>query len=192
MESRPKHYVVIDLEATCCNDQSFPRDHMEIIEIGAVLVDGETLSPVAEHQSFVRPFRHPRLTPFCMQLTTITQAQVDAAPRFAQAISALRTFLDGKGALFCSWGDYDRNQFTRDARPHNVKLPFSALHLNLKRRFAERQGEPRELGTYQALRKVGLSPSGTHHRAIDDAWNIARLLPWIVGDAGAGASRHAR
>jgi 3'-5' exoribonuclease 1 len=183
MESRPRHYVVIDLEATCCNDNSFPREHMEIIEIGAVLVDGERLTPVAEHQSFVRPFRRARLTPFCMELTTITQEQVDAAPRFPQAIAALRAFLEGKGAVFCSWGDYDRTQLQRDARLHNVQLPLSAVHINLKRRFAERRGEPRELGTYQALRKVGLPPTGTHHRAIDDARNIARLLPWTVGNA---------
>jgi inhibitor of KinA sporulation pathway (predicted exonuclease) len=39
-----------------------------------------------------------------------------------------------------------------------------------------------------ALRRVGLPLRGTHHRGIDDARNIARLLPWIVGPAGARAA----
>ena len=32
-----------------------------------------------------------------------------------------------------------------------------------------------------ALRRVGLTLQGTHHRGIDDARNIARLLPWSLG-----------
>ncbi|MEN9576703.1 MAG: hypothetical protein RL514_4558 [Verrucomicrobiota bacterium] len=54
---------------------------MEIIEIGAVAVRAEDGVPLAEFQSFVRPVRHPRLTPFCTQLTSIQQTDVDGAPR---------------------------------------------------------------------------------------------------------------
>jgi inhibitor of KinA sporulation pathway (predicted exonuclease) len=34
----------------------------------------------------------------------------------------------------------------------------------------------------QALELVGMEIIGTHHRGIDDGRNIARLLPYIVGD----------
>ncbi|GIS61919.1 MAG: hypothetical protein CM1200mP2_41440 [Planctomycetaceae bacterium] len=34
-----------------------------------------------------------------------------------------------------------------------------------------------------ALKEVGLELRGTHHRGIDDARNIARLLPFIVGES---------
>src|SRR5204863_480349 len=73
-------YLVVDLEATCDDHHALPREDSEIIEIGAVLVDGATLEPQGEFQSFVRPVVHPRLTPFCTQLTTITQADVVRAP----------------------------------------------------------------------------------------------------------------
>jgi inhibitor of KinA sporulation pathway (predicted exonuclease) len=181
--SSPAHYVVIDLEATCCDDYAFPREESEIIEIGAVLVDAESLKPVAELQTFVKPVRHTLLTPFCTRLTTITQAHVDRAPRFPQANFALGNFLRGKDALFCSWGGYDRNQLRRDAQYHRVKLPLplSERHLNLKEAFSKRLGESRQYGTGQALRRAGLSFSGTQHRAIDDARNIARLLPFVMG-----------
>jgi inhibitor of KinA sporulation pathway (predicted exonuclease) len=187
----PAHYLVVDLEATCCDDGSIPREEMEIIEIGAVLVEAATLQPVREMQAFVRPIRHPRLTEFCTRLTTITQAEVDAAPRFPSAMARLRDFLRGTDALFCSWGAYDRNQLQRDARRHGVPLPLGRDHLNLKAAFSRRLGEPREYGTGQALRRVGLSFQGTHHRAIDDARNIARLLPYALGVAAPKDARPA-
>ncbi|WP_437991697.1 exonuclease domain-containing protein [Sorangium sp. So ce145] len=175
------HYLVIDLEATCSDDPAFPRDEMEIIEVGAVLVDAATLRPAAELQCFVRPIRHPRLSAFCMRLTSIRQADVDAAPRFPAAAARLRELVRGRQALFCSWGGYDKRQLERDARRHGVALPFGGDHLNLKRAFARRLGAERELGVGQALRRVGLSFQGTQHRAIDDARNIARLLPHALG-----------
>ena len=41
----------------------------------------------------------------------------------------------------------------------------------------------------QALKLAGLELDGTHHRGIDDARNIARLLPFIVGDQKASQRR---
>lgn len=182
-------YLVIDLEATCDDGGRMPSRQMETIEVGAVLVDAATLTPAGEFQSFVRPVRHPALTPFCTRLTTITQAQVDRAPRFPEALAALRRFLAGRDALFCSWGRYDKSQLEQDARHHGVALPFGGRHLNLKERFSQRLGESRRYGMAGALARVGLALEGTHHRGIDDARNIARLLPWIVGAAHARTSR---
>lgn len=81
-----KHYLVIDLEATCADDGSIPDNEREIIEIGAVLVETAGLTTVEEYQSFVRPVQHPVLSPFCTELTTITQAEVDAAPLFPEVL----------------------------------------------------------------------------------------------------------
>lgn len=93
------YYLVIDLEATCCDRQSFPQGEMEIIEVGAVMTD--------------------------------------------------------------------------------ARYPFED-HLNLKRRFTERMGLRKPEGMRGALRRVGLPLEGTHHRGIDDARNLAGLLPYIV------------
>ncbi|MDI1442900.1 3'-5' exonuclease [Polyangium sp. 6x1] len=183
----PSHYLVVDLEATCSEDGSIPREETEIIEIGAVLVEAATLKTVREMQTFVRPIRHPRLTPFCTKLTTITQADVDAAPRFPAAMGKLRDFLGRDAALFCSWGNYDRNQLERDARRHGIRLPLGKDHWNLKAAFARRHNEGREIGVGQALRRLGLSFQGTHHRGIDDARNIARILPHVLDRAREGA-----
>jgi len=170
-------YVVIDLEATC-DRRGFPRDSMEIIEIGAVLVDGASLAPVSEFQTFVRSVVRPRLTAFCTELTSIQQADVDAVPRFPEALAALTAWMP-QPHVFASWGAYDRNQFAQDARRHTVALPFGE-HLNVKAAFARATGN-RPMGMKRALRVAGLPLDGTHHRGIDDARNIAKLLPFALG-----------
>jgi inhibitor of KinA sporulation pathway (predicted exonuclease) len=177
---QPDYYLVIDLEATCDNKNTVPKSQMEIIEIGAVLADADTLEPIDELQTFVRPVRHPKLTPFCTELTSITQDMVADAPLFPAAIAALRGFIGEKSVLFCSWGNYDKNQFEQDARHHRVSLPFRNQHLNLKEAFSAANGSRRKFGMAGALRRVGITLEGTHHRGIDDARNIARLLPYCL------------
>ncbi len=178
----PRFYLVVDLEATTSDDGSLPSEQMETIEIGAVVVNAATLEPVDEYQSFVRPVRHPELLPFCTRLTSITQAMVDAAPPFPDAFAALQAKLAGRyPVLFASWGRYDRLQLQRDCILH--RIPFHlAPHWNVKRAFSEAQARPRKkLGMAEALKHCGLPLEGTHHRGIDDARNIARLLPWSLG-----------
>ncbi|HLT37476.1 MAG TPA: 3'-5' exonuclease [Enhygromyxa sp.] len=181
-----RDYLVIDLEATCDNAGAVPKREMEIIEIGAVLVDRTSFEPIAEFQTFVRPVRHPKLTRFCQELTSITQAQVDAAPGFVEAIAALREFMAGEQPLFCSWGNYDRGQFQLDAGYHRIKLPFGPDHLNLKQAFSDALGTRKRFGMAGALRRLGLPLQGTHHRGIDDARNIARILPYAIGARAIG------
>jgi 3'-5' exoribonuclease 1 len=175
------HLLVIDLEATCNEERRIPSRQMEIIEIGAVLVEPVNLDTVGEFQTFVKPVRHPVLTPFCTKLTSINPSDVAGAPGFTEAIAQLRRFIEGRDALFCSWGDYDRRQFEQDARYHKVALPFGGRHLNVKKRFSAELGEETSYGMAGALLRVGLTLLGTHHRGIDDARNIARLLPWCLG-----------
>ena len=180
-----RDYLVIDLEATCDDKGAVPKHEMEIIEIGAVLVDADTFEIEAEFQTFVRPILHPTLTPFCRELTSITQAQVDAAPGFPAAIAALAEFIraqsPGHLPLFGSWGNYDRGQFMQDAKLHEVELPFGPDHLNIKQAFSDALGTRKGLGMARALKRLGLPLEGTHHRGIDDARNIARILPYALG-----------
>ncbi|MEP0914987.1 exonuclease domain-containing protein [Leptolyngbya sp. GB1-A1] len=84
------YYLVLDLEATCCNQDTIKRHQMEIIEIGAVMVEAQNLNVIEEFQTFIRPTRYPVLTEFCKSLTSITQEQVDQAPGYVEAIALLQ------------------------------------------------------------------------------------------------------
>ena len=179
------HLIVVDLEATCSDDGAVPRDQMEIIEIGAVLVEMDGLSMLDTFQSFVLPIRHQDLTPFCTELTGITQNMVedDGVP-FTDAVTSFKAWmrLGERDAVFGSWGDYDRKQFDQDCRFHRIAYPMPR-HINLKKTFSTKQGLRKQLGMAGALKTCGLPLDGDHHRALDDAQNISKLLPWIVGDA---------
>ena len=44
------YYLVLDLEATCCDKGTIKRHQMEIIEIGAVMVEAQTLTMICNQK----------------------------------------------------------------------------------------------------------------------------------------------
>jgi len=174
--------LVIDLEATCDEGDGLPTMDMEIIEIGAVwaTVEGSVLDTF---QALVRPVVRPHLTPFCRQLTNIQQADVDGAELFPAVAARLASFAQrhqAPGATWGSWGQFDFKQLARDCERHGVQNPLAAFeHVNLKRRFAKAR-KIKEVGMARALQMVGLPLDGAHHRGLDDARNITKLLPWSL------------
>lgn len=176
--------LVLDLEATCCDDGSMARAEMEIIEIGAVMVECATLRALDEFQAFIRPVRHPRLTAFCTGLTSIQQADVDAAPGYPEVLKAFRTWIYRYDVVgWGSWGRYDLHQFEYDCGFHQLPWPFGFEHTNFKKVFTDRHPIKKRVGLGTALTMAGLGFAGTPHRGIDDARNIVRLLPFLLGDA---------
>src|SRR5262245_1657874 len=176
----PRALLIVDLEATCWPPGEHRAEEMETIEIGAVLLEPGAAA-AREFQTFVRPVRRPTLSPFCRALTTITQAEVDAAELFPASFARFLAWIgDLREALFSSWGDYDRNQFFRDCRLHGVAFPF-ARHWNLKRAVARRlRRKPAGMDTI--LADLGLALEGTHHRGIDDSRNITRIVRAVFGE----------
>ena len=171
------YYLIIDFEATCADDGSIRQEEMEIIEIGAVLQNSDTLEIESEFQTFVRPQRHPVLTPFCTKLTSIQQQDLEDAPEFPDALDQMKQWLEPyDDYLFCSWGSFDRNQLKLDCAYHQCE-PFLALdHMNLKVAFSRVLSTRRRFGLSNAVTRMGLEFEGDHHRGIDDARNIARVV----------------
>jgi inhibitor of KinA sporulation pathway (predicted exonuclease) len=173
-------YLIIDLEATCSDTGEVPPREMETIEIGAVIQCAKTFEVQSELQQFIKPVRHPNLTEFCTQLTSIRQADVDAALPFFAAMQRLQQWLvDFPDYLFCSWGDYDKRQIEQDCQFHGVGYPFTSTHMNLKKAFSESLGLKKKFGMAEALKHLGLKLQGTHHRGIDDARNMAQIVRGI-------------
>jgi inhibitor of KinA sporulation pathway (predicted exonuclease) len=177
------YFLVVDLEATCSEDDSISREEMETIEIGAVVVDSNTLQKIDEFQSFVKPIINPRLSAYCTELTSITQLEVEEAPTFQEVLESLISWLhpiNGQFA-FCSWGEFDKIQIERDCYLHGLLNPLESLHFNLKPLFSSSQSRKKQYGMAKALRISGIKLTGTHHRGIDDARNLVKLLPFILG-----------
>jgi len=172
------NYVVMDLESTCWEKRTTPDDQ-EVIEIGAVKL-GESLEIVDDYNRFIKPLINNQLSEFCQDLTHIGQSDIAVADSFDVVFSE---FLDwiGKGAYrVVTWGEYDIKQLQIECKRHKMKLPirFIENHINLKKLFAQ-QRRIRPCGMAQALKIMNMKISGTHHRGIDDAKNIAMIFKAI-------------
>lgn len=175
-------WLVIDLEATT-EDGGWPMEEMEVIEIGASLVSGDG-HELDHFQRFVRPLRRPLLTPFCQELTHITQRDVDEADDFSEVWRALERWLEpyqGRLQAWVSWGDYDRQQLKSDWQRYGLDSSLIDIpHINLKQRFAKARQLDRPVGLNRALQLTGITFRGEQHRALTDARNTAQLLRGIV------------
>jgi inhibitor of KinA sporulation pathway (predicted exonuclease) len=184
-ENVMQQLLIVDLESTCWENHIAPSgarqsvDEMEIIEFGCVIATraGEVLDKCS---FLVRPKVHPELSPFCQQLTTISQAMVDAAPLFTEVVPEIDAWLRQWPDLtyWTSWGNYDRRHIEAQSMREGVMPGFMRLpHLNLKTIWKNTTGERKRNGLGSALKYHNLAFEGRPHRGIDDACNMARLLP---------------
>lgn len=168
--------IVIDIESTCWEQKSPPQgQESEIIEIGVCVWNVETCEREANEAILIRPERSS-VSAFCTQLTTLTQDEVDQGISFSEACRYLRKIYLSRERTWASYGDYDRRQFERQCRDRNIGYPFGPTHINVKNLFALRHQKTREVGMEQACKALQLPLEGTHHRGVDDAWNIAAIL----------------
>lgn len=177
--------VCVDLEATCCDDNSFPRSEMEIIEIGLSVVNTtvDGYEELDNFSLFVRPVIHTQLTKFCTELTTIQQDDVDEAvtwPTVAAAVQdRLRTIAqqyDPIPMVWVSWGDFDRNLIARESDRTGAVNPMPSTHFNLKAVDAAWRNTTKQRGLMGAVSSLGIAFPGTLHRAGDDAKAVAAVL----------------
>ena len=170
--------VVVDLESTCWEKRQ--RDQiMEVIEMGVCLLDigsGE----ITDRQSIlIRPV-YSVVSEFCTKLTTLTQELVETGIRFREACLKLEDEYQSKKRVWASYGDFDRRQFERECRLKQVPYPFGSRHLNVKTHFAIKHRLNEEIDMDKALALLGLKLIGTHHRGVDDAYNVARILYALI------------
>lgn len=170
--------LVIDIEATCWEGKIPPGQQNEIIEIGICLLDKISGERVISESILVKPISE--ISDFCTRLTTLTQADVDQGVSLADACLYLQSRYDTKRCVWASYGAYDKKQFTRECQAKGIEYPFGQTHINVKAWFARQFNVTKPVGMAQALQILGFPLIGTHHRGVDDAWNIANILAWLL------------
>jgi inhibitor of KinA sporulation pathway (predicted exonuclease) len=165
-------YIVFDLEATCWKT----HDHSpnEIIEIGAVCIDDKKQT-LGEFCTFIKPVIHPILSDFCTELTSITQDMIQDAPHFPEAVGKFQEWIASFEDEYwlCSWGFYDKSQFKKDCELHQQDTKWLKKHISVKHQYGTIIGKEKGIGMDSALQREGFTLTGTHHRGLDDAKNIA-------------------
>jgi inhibitor of KinA sporulation pathway (predicted exonuclease) len=170
--------VVVDLETTCWEKRE--KDQiMEVIETGVCLLDigsGE----ITDRQSILIKPVYSEVSDFCTKLTTLTQERVETGIGFREACLKLEDEYQSKNRVWASYGDFDRRQLEKECRLKKVPYPFGSRHLNVKTLFAIKYRLTEEMGMDKALALLGLERIGTHHRGVDDAYNVARILHTLL------------
>ncbi|MFN8528946.1 MAG: 3'-5' exonuclease [Anaerolineae bacterium] len=179
----PDALLIVDVESTCWEGQPPGGQQSEIIEIGVCWFDVKSGRPHDQRSVLVKPQRS-KVSPFCTSLTTLTQEEVNQGLSFVDACALLEVEYDAKAHVWGSWGAYDLRMFQDQCRSFGTAYPFGSQHVNLKRRFADRLNQKKQVGMAAALRMLDLPLMGTHHRGGDDAYNIGCIAAALVKQFG--------
>ncbi|MEO1514309.1 MAG: 3'-5' exonuclease [Bacteroidota bacterium] len=176
------NYIIYDLEATCW-EGSPPGLVQEIIEIGAIRIN-EYAEETGSYNRFVRPILNPYLSPFCKDLTSIAQEDVDRAETFNKVIEEFQDWIGlyEEDYFLCSWGSFDRNILITDCKLHRLEYDWVEPHVNLKQRYQRMMRLHRPCGLKNAVKREGMEFEGIHHRGISDAENLARIFKKHFGE----------
>ena len=176
----PNNIIVIDLEATCW-DGKVPQGQVnEIIEIGICVLNTHTGQITKNEGILIRPERS-KVSAFCTELTTITQELLDTnGVSFEEACTKLIEDYNAHHYTWASYGAYDLNMMKKQCKMRGVDYPLSQDHINVKLLFSETKGLQGKVGMNGALSMLDIPLEGTHHRGIDDAKNIAKILHWCL------------
>jgi len=174
--------IIIDVEATCWEGANPVGMESDIIEIGICLLDVQTGEITNNKGILVKPERSA-ISPFCTELTTITPEMVAKdGISFKEACCVLRKEYLSQKRVWASFGAYDLKQFQRQCTAMGAGFPFGPSHINVKTLFALKNKLGHEEGMAGALKILDIPLKGTHHRGVDDAFNIAKILNWILNN----------
>lgn len=173
--------LIIDLEATCWENRPPRGQESEIIEIGVCIMDAKT-GKISRNEGILIKPQHSKVSPFCTELTTLTQNLLDnEGIALEDAFDILRAEYDSENLTWASYGNYDLNMLQDQARRFYVDYPLGDDHINVKTLFGEIHPTIRKsVGMQRALNELGFKLDGTHHRGVDDARNIAKILHWCM------------
>jgi DNA polymerase III epsilon subunit-like protein len=176
--------VVFDLEWTAWEGSaernwSGPGEEREIVEIGAVRLDGRNgLAETAMFNVLVRPTRNPIVSAYFTRLTGISQTLIDNdAISFDEALMLFEAFVGDTTTPILSFSQ-DPGVLRHNCALNNRACPFD------ERRFynavpaiaAAAQRPPGSFRTSDLPDMFGFPPTDVAHSAIGDARCIAAAL----------------
>lgn len=164
-----------DFEFTC--GKGINRWTCETLSIGIVICD-ESYQLLDTFYCTCKPLKHPVLTETCIELTHLTQEEIDCSPDSNDAMAAAYNLLKKHGIRTIKvWGNFDVPALTNDARLHKkAKQDVRYIH-KIANKVVDVQDEMTKTMTLpEAIRISELAsafgfvpPSGTFHNALNDA-----------------------
>ncbi len=175
-------YVIIDFECTCWEDRSHAAN--EIIEFPAIVMNSRTLQVEYEFHRYVQPTENPILSDFCIELTGISQNDVDNADTLDIVLDYFDEFLTSNNIIkftMCTDGPWDFQTFLYpETKRKYIHYPdWAHTWIDIRRRFQRSYGLEKWQNVDRMLTILGMVFQGRPHSGIDDARNIARITKAI-------------
>jgi inhibitor of KinA sporulation pathway (predicted exonuclease) len=180
-----KAAIVFDLEFTAWEGSrqrrwSLEAERTELVQIGAVKLDAETLRVLDEFEMLVQPRLNPRLSDYLVDLTGITNAAL--AARGVDFVTAYRAFLDFTGAAH-SWA-FGRDDliFAENLKLYGWDKALPAPHYhNVIPWFAENGVDLSGKHACDVAEAAGGVFTGRRHDALADAHGVAVGMATLIG-----------
>ena len=171
-------YVVFDLEM-CKVPKHIKTEnlHMEIIEIGAVLLD-EAYKEVDSFKTYIKP-EYGFVDNFIEKLTGITIAETKNAPETKKALEMFAEWIPDD-AVLVTWSENDEHQLRKEMEYKNIDIPkLNKLldeYIDSQLDFSDIMDSERQYSLYEALVLGDIDFDEDIHDALVDARNTALLF----------------
>lgn len=191
---RYEKVTVVDLEATCWEnnyDKNLQYDQ-EIIEIGVVSLN-QYERKVERYDSYlVKPIYSDKLSPFCKDLTGITQEEVDQGGTLAEALDDI--YKNYSTRVMASWGSWDVKRLRWDCENKGVYNPFNRstckTRINVAQLLCMMKGFKNRKGLKKGMYHTGVVWEDVmnkydlegmeQHRALPDALVATEILLQLI------------
>lgn len=177
-------FVILDLEWNSAYSKTAHRFINEIIEFGAVRVDG-CFQPVGEFSRLIAPRVKKRLSGRVRELTHLTNEEVACGSDFLAVSSAFSAFADG--AVVMTWGTTDVHTLIDNYRFYtgDGHIPFLKSYCDLQEfceKAIDRFDEGNQIGLGRFAELIGVEfDEDEQHRAAADAYLSLECLKKVAG-----------
>jgi inhibitor of KinA sporulation pathway (predicted exonuclease) len=169
--------LYLDLELTYWSGPPPPGMKQEIIEIGIVEMDLQTLNITREAAYFVRP-RRWEISEACSKLTGITTEDIRSARPFLEVLATMTEQFRPSGKMCGTWGE-DAVLIARACNLEGMKTPLRNL-LDVSLFFQRAFLLKNQFSLSKAVEMLGLDFEGVPHGALVDARNTAFVHAAII------------
>lgn len=181
------NYVIIDLEMNeIAKEHKEERRicHLEIIEIGAVILD-ENLLVMGEFKTLVKPQYNDTIGKRYETLTGISTGMVVGAPNFTTAYEMFVNWCESYGDDYevYAWSENDYNQVVAEMalKGYTKEDKMGPLRkwYDFQKEYTCKLGLERIMSLEKALNYAGFEFEGRMHDALWDAKNTAQLFALV-------------
>ncbi len=175
--------IVFDLEFTAWEGSMEhhwlrPGEFKEVVQIGAVKLDADSLAEVARFDALVRPRINPLISPYLERLTGIANDDIRREGRdFADVFGDFLAF--GGGAIWSAFGRDDL-VLEENCRLYGLTPPPAPDFRDTRPWFIVNGFDTRGLHSCDIGPKLGVPFDGHKHNALADARSVAAGMKVLV------------